>query len=174
MIGEAKPLRGYKDGKINIICTREQEVQTKMFGCIAWNSEVCDTKFCEECAYNPEKIVFHNVSDNIKSEENPERVEQLKKENRLLRKALMEATGNKNPNGIRIPRELFCNIFNAEIEDMLSSDFDENEIYGYPVAIHWHGMYCECGDDGAGVANYIIPAVMDLDKELDDEIKTED
>lgn len=57
---------------------------------------------------------------------------------------------------------------------MLSSDFDENEIYGYPVAIHWHGMYCECGDDGAGVINCIIPAVMDLDKELDDEIKTED
>ena len=54
----------------------------------------------------------------------------------------------------------------------------ENKPYAIAVRIYesngvtmadiktWHGMYCSCSD-GATPSNYIIPAIVDCDNELD-------
>ena len=76
-------------------------------------------------------------------------------------------TGDK-----RISRKDFVALHNFMVRQMdnVSEDFteDNNAIYGHNVTVHWHGFYCDCVD-GAQPANYIFPAIKELDDELGEE-----
>lgn len=53
-----------------------------------------------------------------------------------------------------------------DVNEMFETNSEENDIYGHNITVHWHGMYCSCSD-GAIPSNYIIPAIVDCDSELD-------
>ena len=55
-----------------------------------------------------------------------------------------------------------------KVTDERTPDDVQNDIYGHDVTVHWHGIYCNCGD-GATASNYIISAVEDMLTEDDEE-----
>ena len=65
---------------------------------------------------------------------------------------------------VRVSKIDFVAIYNKALEDFFSKvempNGDElpNDIYGYDFTIHWHGIYCNCGD-GAAPSNYIISGI---------------
>lgn len=72
-----------------------------------------------------------------------------------------------------VTRKEFLRIYNEELneffkqtDDPKTSDNPTAHIYGYPITVHWNGIYCDC-DDGATPYNYIIPAIEEVDEELD-------
>lgn len=72
-----------------------------------------------------------------------------------------------------VTRKEFLNLYHKELneffqqmDDPRTSDNPTAHIYGYPITVHWNGIYCDC-DDGATPYNYIIPAIKDVDEELD-------
>ena len=67
----------------------------------------------------------------------------------------------------KLTRKEFVRAFNAAIDYMFATD-DTDNIYGKDITIHWNGYYCNCSD-GATPSNYIIPAILECDEELDDE-----
>lgn len=100
-----------------------------------------------------------------------EQTKEIETRNKLLRKALMQVI-NKNKNGIkdvRIAKVDFLEIYHKAVEDMLDNpDEEDNDIYGYDITVHWHGLYCNCGD-GAIPCNYIIPAIENCLEEDNEE-----
>lgn len=101
------------------------------------------------------------------------KVEKLEKEYKnllnLVARILPKAgeTGDK-----KISRKDFMELHGYMVEQMdyVSDNFTENNngVYGHNVTVHWHGFYCDCSD-GASPANYIIPAIKELDEEIGDE-----
>ena len=77
-----------------------------------------------------------------------------------------------------VTRKEFLRLYNEELNKHFEEmDKAENEdeyenltahIYGYPITVHWNGIYCSC-DDGATPYNHIIPGIEVCDEELDDE-----
>ena len=78
---------------------------------------------------------------------------------------------NTNVTDRKVTRQQFLDAYNKEL-DILFNEVEEisekAHIYGYPVTVHWNGMYCDCAD-GATPSNFIIPAIADCESELDDE-----
>lgn len=62
----------------------------------------------------------------------------------------------------------FFDIMDGEKETDKTPDDVPNDIYGHDITIHWHGIYCNCGD-GATPSNIIIPAIEDVLSEDDSE-----
>lgn len=77
----------------------------------------------------------------------------------LMQKALMELTKGIDtvPNGKRVSKADFLAMHSAAVRDM-DDDFENNDVYGYDFTVHWHGIYCNCGD-GATPANHLIPGI---------------
>ena len=57
-------------------------------------------------------------------------------------------------------------MYDMAVNEMFETNSEENDVYGHNITVHWHGMYCSCSD-GATPSNYIIPAIVDCDNELD-------
>ena len=75
---------------------------------------------------------------------------------------------------VRVGKKDFLAIYKKALDEMFDNmekpNFDElpNDIYGHDITVHWHGIYCNCGD-GAVVCNNLIPAIEDVLSEDDDE-----
>lgn len=76
----------------------------------------------------------------------------------LMRKALIELSRNTATvhNAVRVSKLDFVAMHTQAVCDM--DGCEDNDIYGHDITVHWHGLYCNCGD-GATPANYIIPAI---------------
>ena len=89
----------------------------------------------------------------------------------LLRGALKKRmTNGASSEDVRVSRIDFLALYNEALEEMFdnfekdNSDETPNDIYGYDITVHWHGIYCNCGD-GATPSNIIIPAIEEVDNE---------
>lgn len=106
-------------------------------------------------------------TDIIKSKDS--KIEQLEIANEMLRKALLKKIGESNTYDVQVSRQDFLKIYNEALDYMFDNPNKEiNDIYGYPITVHWHGIYCDCSD-GATSNNYIIPGIKACDEELDGE-----
>jgi len=94
------------------------------------------------------------------------KVEEIEKSNEMLRKAMIHLTGKGNTTDIKVSRSDFIKMHEMAVNEMFENNSEENDVYGYNITIHWHGMYCSCSD-GATPSNYIIPAIVNCDEELD-------
>lgn len=113
--------------------------------------------------------------ETLVTKETEEKVKELKMRNELLRKAIMQLTTHKDINNkdVRVSKLDFMNMFDDALNEMFDNpNEEENDVYGYDVTVHWHGIYCNCGD-GAVAYNNIVSAVKDCYEE-DDEEYTED
>lgn len=96
-------------------------------------------------------------------------IEELEIANKMLRKALMQLTSKEKTSDVKVTRQDFVKMFNKSVDFMFDNPTkEENDIYGYEVTVHWHGMYCTCSD-GATPSNHIIPAIEECDKEIGEE-----
>ena len=71
---------------------------------------------------------------------------------------------------IRVSREEFIRRYEEQLDILFNDERGDEKahIYGYPITIHWNGIYCSCSD-GATPSNYIIPAIKECIEELDEE-----
>ena len=99
------------------------------------------------------------------------KVKEYEKRLELLRNALKKRMTKGAPSeDVRVSRIDFLALYNAALEEMFdnfekdNSDETPNDIYGYDITVHWHGIYCNCGD-GATPSNIIIPAIEEVDNE---------
>ena len=98
-------------------------------------------------------------------------IKELEKRCDMLQNAIMTLTRDQGirTEDIRIPKLDFIQMHEKAVDDMFDRPADDkNDIYGYDITIHWHGMYCNCSD-GATPSNYIIPALQELCEEDPDE-----
>ena len=85
----------------------------------------------------------------------------------ILQESIFKLTKGATPcEDVRVPKADFLALYHQAVADM--DGCEDNDIYGYDVTVHWHGMYCNCGD-GAAPANYIIPGIEDVHEEDPDE-----
>lgn len=99
------------------------------------------------------------------------KIKELEVANEMLRKAILQLTSETKNSDVRVSRKDFVKIHTMAVDDMFEkteSNEDGDEIYGYPVTVHWHGIYCDCGD-GATPSNLLIPCINDCDDELEEE-----
>ena len=98
------------------------------------------------------------------------RITDLEIRNELLRKALMQyITKSKDEKDVRVSKLDFLALYNDALNEMFDNpNEDENDIYGYDITIHWHGIYCSCGD-GATAYNHIITAIENVYNEDNEE-----
>ena len=87
-------------------------------------------------------------------------------------KQLMKEGGTSED--VRVSKKDFLTIYNKALNEMFDlmekPNFDEqpNDIYGHDITVHWHGIYCNCGD-GAVVCNNLIPGIEGVISEDDSE-----
>lgn len=99
------------------------------------------------------------------------KLEELKVSNEMLRKALLQITRDKNyvPKEVRVSRKDFIKMHEMALDMMFENETEtETDIYNHNVTVHWHGIYCDCGD-GATPSNHIIPSIAGCDEEWDGE-----
>lgn len=100
------------------------------------------------------------------------KIKELKIANAMMRKAILELTSSREPQDVRVSRADFLKIYDDALQHMfnMNEDFtpENNGIYGHNMTVHWHGIYCNCGD-GATPSNYIILAIEGCDEEWDGE-----
>ena len=71
---------------------------------------------------------------------------------------------------VRVGKKDFLAIYQKALDEMFDlmekPNFDEqpNDIYGHDITVHWHGIYCNCGD-GAVVCNNLIPGIEGVTEE---------
>ena len=94
------------------------------------------------------------------------KIEELEKSNEMLRNAMIQLTGEGNTTDIKVSRSDFVKMYDMAVNEMFETNNEENDVYGHNITVHWHGMYCSCSDE-ATPSNYIIPAIVDCDNELD-------
>lgn len=88
------------------------------------------------------------------------KIKELEVANKMLRNAILQLTKNKRETvDVRVSRKDFLKLYAASEDD---------DVYGYPVTVHWHGIYCDCSD-GATPSNHIIPGILSCDEELNGE-----
>ena len=104
------------------------------------------------------------------------KLEEYEKRIELLREALKKRITKGAPSeDVRVARIDFLALYNEALEEMFdimenerttdkTPDDIPNDIYGYDITVHWHGIYCNCGD-GATPSNIIIPAIEEVDNE---------
>ena len=138
-----------------------------------------------DCSYNYDLFVY--PSGSIKNEDgcsvldveenyNADDTEMLEFIKSFKEKWIGEDVRNLDIADRKVTRREFMKIYNRELEIMDNDDdgVDKAKIYGYPITIHWNGIYCDCGD-GATPYNNIISNIESCDSELDneDDIETE-
>lgn len=95
-------------------------------------------------------------------------IERYEERLELMHKAIMKLF-NKDTGAadVRVSKEDFLSIYNKALDDFFDKmetpggDELHNDIDGYDVTVHWHGIYCNCGN-GATPSNIIIPAVEEV------------
>lgn len=97
-------------------------------------------------------------------------IEGLEKRLEMLQKAVLKLSAKHgDQTDVRVSKLDFLRMYNIALDDMWDRPSDDvNDIYGYDVTIHWHGVYCDCSD-GATPSNYIIPALESLCEEDSEE-----
>ena len=97
------------------------------------------------------------------------KIKELEVANKMLRNAILQLTKNKRETvDVRVSRKDFLKLHEVAVDELFEFQHEDNDIYGYPVTVHWHGIYCDCSD-GATPSNHIIPGILSCDEELDEE-----
>ena len=107
--------------------------------------------------------------------EHLEKIEEYEKRVEFMQSTIKELLKEGTPStDLRVARIDFLAIYNLALNEMFdnfekecdSEDPTElpNDIYGHDITVHWHGLYCNCGD-GATPTNTIISAIEDCDSE---------
>ena len=115
-------------------------------------------------------MIAEKELENLINDSN-KRIVELETRNKMLRAALMYLikNNNKERKDIRVSKLDFLALYNDALNEMFDKpDEEENDIYGYDITIHWHGIYCSCGD-GATAYNHIITAIENVYNEDDEE-----
>lgn len=87
----------------------------------------------------------------------------------LMQSAIKDLLKEHGPHtDTRVSKLDFITIYNKALNEFFdimenntgdeTPDEIDNKIYGHDFTVHWHGIYCNCGD-GAAPSNYIIPAI---------------
>ena len=112
----------------------------------------------------------------ILKEEHKTDLEILNKRIEFMQTAILELSKGAAPtNDTRVSKtdflaiyqkalDKFFNIMDGEKETDKTPDDIPNDIYGHDITVHWHGIYCNCGD-GATPSNHIIPGVEGVNDE---------
>lgn len=97
-------------------------------------------------------------------------IESLTRRIEILQEAVMQLmkTRSTDTADTRVGKRDFLAIYDKALDDMGEHADEDNDIYGYDITVHWHGLYCNCGD-GAIPSNYIISSIRDMLDEDDDE-----
>ena len=99
--------------------------------------------------------------------EKDELVKEYEKRLGMLQSAVLELTkGTTNGcRDTRVSKADFLAIYNKALSHMDEHIEEEtNDIYGFDFTVHWHGIYCNCGD-GATAYNYIVSGVEGVQEE---------
>lgn len=72
----------------------------------------------------------------------------------------------------KVTRKEFLKLYNTAMEMICYYDGSDekerfNHLYGYPVEVHWNGVYCDCSD-GATAWNHIVSNIEGVIKEEDE------
>lgn len=96
------------------------------------------------------------------------KIEQYEKRLDLMQKAIVKLfhtdTGAAD---VRVSKADFLAIYQKALDDFFdkmeepNSNELPNDIDGYDITVHWHGIYCNCGN-GATPTNNIIPGIEDV------------
>ena len=87
----------------------------------------------------------------------------------LMQKAILKLLHNTSHgcDDVRVSKVDFVEMYQKAVDDFLDKmeepNFDElpNDIEGYDVTVHWHGIYCNCGN-GATPSNHLVPGIEDV------------
>lgn len=103
-------------------------------------------------------------------------IEEYEKRIDFMHKAILELSKGAAPtNDTRVSKADFLAIYQKALDNFFSimdgeketdktPDEVPNDIYGHDFTIHWHGIYCNCGD-GAMPSNHIIPGIEGVNEE---------
>ena len=80
-----------------------------------------------------------------------------KSETDKLKKLLFKVMQEKTNGDVRVTRQEFLDIYNIAM-DYPDDGYSLQENYEHNVEVHWHGIYCDCGD-GATAWNHIISQI---------------
>lgn len=116
---------------------------------------------------------------NRMNKEKDELVKDYEKRLELMQEAIRQLmTEGATSEDVRVGKIDFLAIYHKALDEMFdimdnvtderTPDDIPNDIYGHDVTVHWHGIYCNCGD-GATASNYIISAVEEMLDEDDNE-----
>lgn len=114
--------------------------------------------------------------------EHSEKIEEYEKRVSFMQSAIKELMKDGAlKHDLRVAKIDFLAIYNKALNEMFDNFEKEcedgtelpNEIYGHDVTVHWHGLYCNCGN-GATPTNTIIDAVESCDSEDPSEYDDED
>ena len=72
----------------------------------------------------------------------------------------------------KVTRKEFLDLYKAAMEMICYYDGSDekerfNHLYGYPVEVHWNGVYCDCSD-GATAWNHIVSNIEGVIEEEDE------
>lgn len=93
------------------------------------------------------------------------KAKELEKRVAKMQLALLSVTSKGSNSDVEISLQDFLDIYDLALNIMFDTQSEDNDIYGYPVTVHWHGMYCDCSD-GATPSNHIIPAIQSCLEEI--------
>ena len=87
----------------------------------------------------------------------------------FMHKAIIALTQKTTtvPHDMRVSKADFIAIYNKAIDDFFDKmetpggEELHNDIDGYDITVHWHGIYCNCGN-GATPSNFLIPGIEDV------------
>ena len=80
----------------------------------------------------------------------------------MLQEAILELSKTAAVHqDVRVSKKDFLDIYKKALDDMDEHLDEDNDIYGHDFTVHWHGIYCNCGD-GAIAYNYIVDAIEGL------------
>ena len=104
--------------------------------------------------------------------EKKEIIEMYEKRIELMQKAIIELTQKTAtvPHDVRVSKTDFLEIYDKALDDffdkMETPNGEElhNDIDGYDLTVHWHGIYCNCGN-GATPSNNLIPGIEGVNDE---------
>lgn len=115
-------------------------------------------------------VMMSESEFNARISVNRDQIKELEKRCEMLTDALLKLTAQRETaqGDVKIPKADFIKIYNDAVNYMFDHYDEDNDIYGYDVTIHWHGMYCNCGD-GAAPSNHIVGGLECLYDEDPDE-----
>ena len=113
---------------------------------------------------------YERTIDTLKRERDYD-IKHLTRRIELLQEAIMDLLHTDRGNlshDVRVPKKDFLEMYQKALDTMFdimdkttgdeTPDDIPNDIYGHDITVHWHGIYCNCGD-GATPSNHIIPGI---------------